>query len=90
MDRDRGSRGEPATGLVPGLAAVLGEHERRAPVDDGDDPLATLVGGDQQGQRDTGGSGCRRLVVDELGLARLEIDVDAPERRRDESSISGR
>ena len=73
----------PASSQV--CAAVLGEHERWAPVDDRDDPLTRLVGGDQQRQRDAGGSGRRLLVVDELGLARLEIDVDAPERRRDES-----
>ena len=84
VDRDRGARGQPAAGLAPRQARVVGEDERRAAVDDRRDPRARLVGRDQQRQRDAGRPGGRRFVVDELGLAGLEIDEDAAERRRHE------
>ncbi len=49
--------------------------------DDRGDPGTDLRGSDEERQRDLGGSGLRRVVVDELGLAGLELDEHTAERR---------
>ena len=65
-DRDRPAGREAATGLAPGAARVVRDHERRAPVDHGDDRRTACSGGDEQRQR-------------QLHLGRLDEGVDEAE-----------
>ena len=85
VDRDRDSRGEPAAGLAPRQPGIVGEQQRRPPVDDGDDPRAHTRGRDDERQRHLDVLRDRQVLVRQLRFLALEVDPEAAECRRHES-----